>query len=81
LALTKYRWGRLIFYRRLCADLLTLSEFCSDLRWGIEMIEFACCDIILLIGDALQNIGCGIDCHNDRIPIGVAGIRPSTSPP
>ena len=59
----------------------TLSESRGDLRRGIEMIEFACSAPTLLMGDALQNIARGIDCHNDRIPLGVvAGICPFNFP-
>lgn len=59
----------------------TLSESRGDLRRGIEMIEFACGIPSLLMGDALQNIARGIDCHNDRVPLGVvAGICPFNFP-
>ncbi|MCX6963265.1 MAG: aldehyde dehydrogenase family protein, partial [Verrucomicrobia bacterium] len=53
----------------------TLSESRGDLRRGIEVVEFACGIPTLLMGESLENIARGIDCHTDRHPLGVvAGI-------
>ena len=55
----------------------TLSEARGDLRRGIEVVEFACGVPTLLMGECLENIARGIDCHTDRHPLGVvAGICP-----
>ena len=59
----------------------TLSEARGDLRRGIEVVEFACGIPTLLIGECLENIARGIDCHTDRHPLGVvAGICPFNFP-
>ena len=59
----------------------TLGEARGDLRRGIEMVEFACGAPSLLMGESLQNIAAGIDCHTDRHPLGVvAGICPFNFP-
>jgi malonate-semialdehyde dehydrogenase (acetylating)/methylmalonate-semialdehyde dehydrogenase len=59
----------------------TLSEARGDLRRGIEVVEFACGAPTLLMGESLENIARGIDCHTDRHPLGVvAGICPFNFP-
>ncbi|WP_221285088.1 CoA-acylating methylmalonate-semialdehyde dehydrogenase [Haloferula luteola] len=59
----------------------TLVEARGDLRRGIEMVEYACGAPTLLMGESLENIARGIDCHTDRIPLGVvAGICPFNFP-
>ena len=59
----------------------TLSEARGDLRRGIEVVEFACGIPTLLMGESLENIARGIDCHTDRHPLGVvAGICPFNFP-
>ena len=59
----------------------TLSEARGDLRRGIEVVEFACGVPTLLMGESLENIARGIDCHTDRHPLGVvAGICPFNFP-
>jgi malonate-semialdehyde dehydrogenase (acetylating) / methylmalonate-semialdehyde dehydrogenase len=59
----------------------TLSESRGDLRRGIEVVEFACGIPTLLMGESLENIARGIDCHTDRHPLGVvAGICPFNFP-
>lgn len=59
----------------------TLSEARGDLRRGIEVVEYACGIPTLLMGECLENIARGIDCHTDRHPLGVvAGICPFNFP-
>ncbi len=59
----------------------TLSEARGDLRRGIEVVEYACGAPSLLMGESLENIARGIDCHTDRHPLGVvAGICPFNFP-
>ena len=59
----------------------TLIEARGDLRRGIEVVEFACGAPTLLMGESLENIARGIDCHTDRVPLGVvAGICPFNFP-
>lgn len=59
----------------------TLVEAKGDLRRGIEVVEFACGVPTLMMGESLQNIARGIDCHTDRVPLGVvAGICPFNFP-
>jgi malonate-semialdehyde dehydrogenase (acetylating) / methylmalonate-semialdehyde dehydrogenase len=59
----------------------TLSEARGDLRRGIEVVEFACGIPSLLMGESLENIARGFDCHTDRHPLGVvAGICPFNFP-
>lgn len=59
----------------------TLSEARGDLRRGIEVVEFACGIPSLMLGESLENIARGIDCHTDRHPLGVvAGICPFNFP-
>ena len=59
----------------------TLVESKGDLRRGIEVVEYACGAPSLLMGESLQNIARGIDCHTDRVALGVvAGICPFNFP-
>lgn len=59
----------------------TLSEARGDLRRGIEVVEYACGIPTLLMGESLENIARGIDCHTDRHPLGVVtGICPFNFP-
>ncbi|MGB6220408.1 CoA-acylating methylmalonate-semialdehyde dehydrogenase [Haloferula sp.] len=59
----------------------TLIEARGDLRRGLEMVEYACGAPTLLMGESLENIARGIDCHTDRVPLGVvAGICPFNFP-
>ncbi len=59
----------------------TRVEARGDLRRGIEMVDFACSAPTLLMGECQENIARGIDCHTDRVPLGVvAGICPFNFP-
>lgn len=59
----------------------TLIEAKGDLRRGIEVVEYACGVPTLMMGESLENIARGIDCHTDRVPLGVvAGICPFNFP-
>ncbi|MEM7147690.1 MAG: CoA-acylating methylmalonate-semialdehyde dehydrogenase [Verrucomicrobiota bacterium] len=59
----------------------TLAEARGDLRRGIEVVEYACGAPTLLMGESLENVAAGIDCHTDRHPLGVvAGICPFNFP-
>jgi malonate-semialdehyde dehydrogenase (acetylating)/methylmalonate-semialdehyde dehydrogenase len=59
----------------------TLVESRSDVRRGIEMVEFACGVPSLLSGDTIENVARGIDCETIRQPLGVCvGITPFNFP-
>ena len=59
----------------------TLDESRGSVRRAIECVEVACGAPSMLMGDALENIGTGIDCTSMRQPIGVcAAIAPFNFP-
>lgn len=59
----------------------TLDEARGSVRRGIECVEVACGAPSMLMGDALENVGAGIDCTSMRQPIGVcAAITPFNFP-
>jgi malonate-semialdehyde dehydrogenase (acetylating)/methylmalonate-semialdehyde dehydrogenase len=59
----------------------TLDESRGSVRRAIECVEVACGAPSMLMGDALENIGAGIDCTSMRQPIGVcAAIAPFNFP-
>jgi len=59
----------------------TLDESRGSVRRAIECVEVACGAPSLLMGDALENVGAGIDCTSMRQPIGVcAAIAPFNFP-
>jgi malonate-semialdehyde dehydrogenase (acetylating)/methylmalonate-semialdehyde dehydrogenase len=59
----------------------TLVESRSELRRGIEMVEFACGVPSLLMGESLENIARAIDCETVRQPLGVCvGLTPFNFP-
>ncbi|HQX81398.1 MAG TPA: aldehyde dehydrogenase family protein, partial [Vicinamibacterales bacterium] len=59
----------------------TLDESRGSVRRAIECVEVACGAPSMLMGDALENVGSGIDCTSMRQPIGVcAAIAPFNFP-
>lgn len=59
----------------------TLPEARSDVRRGIQMVEYATSIPSLLMGESLENVARGIDCDSIRQPLGVcAGITPFNFP-
>jgi malonate-semialdehyde dehydrogenase (acetylating)/methylmalonate-semialdehyde dehydrogenase len=59
----------------------TLDESRGSVRRAIECVEVACGAPSMLMGDALENVGAGIDCTSMRQPIGVcAAITPFNFP-
>jgi malonate-semialdehyde dehydrogenase (acetylating)/methylmalonate-semialdehyde dehydrogenase len=59
----------------------TLDEARGSVRRAIECVEVACGAPSMLMGDALENVGSGIDCTSMRQPIGVcAAITPFNFP-
>src|SRR5579871_5294328 len=59
----------------------TLADARAEVRRGIEAVEFACGMPSLMMGDALPDVGRGIDCVSARYPLGVcAGITPFNFP-
>ena len=59
----------------------TLDESRGSVRRAIECVEVACGAPSMLMGDALENVGAGIDCTSMRQPIGVcAAIAPFNFP-
>ena len=70
-----------------CAAILTrengktADDARAEVRRGIQMVEVACGMPSLMMGDALNDVARGIDCHTIRQPIGVcAGITPFNFP-
>ena len=59
----------------------TLDEARGSVRRAIECVEVACGAPSMMMGDALENVGAGIDCTSMRQPIGVcAAIAPFNFP-
>lgn len=59
----------------------TLDDSRAEVRRAIQMVEVACGMPSLMMGQSLENISRGIDCHTIRQPIGVcAGITPFNFP-
>ncbi|WP_437875295.1 CoA-acylating methylmalonate-semialdehyde dehydrogenase [Sorangium sp. So ce513] len=60
----------------------TLSEARNDFGRGIENVEHAAGIPALLMGQGLEDVASGIDCHTIRQPLGVfAAITPFNFPP
>lgn len=58
-----------------------LSDARSEVRWGIEVVDFACGMPSLLMGETLEGVARGVDSHTVRAPLGVvAGICPFNFP-
>jgi malonate-semialdehyde dehydrogenase (acetylating)/methylmalonate-semialdehyde dehydrogenase len=59
----------------------TLEEARGSFQRGIECIEFACGAPTLMMGDAVEQVGTGVDGWSVRTPIGVCvGITPFNFP-
>ena len=59
----------------------TMEEACGDVRRGIEVVELACGIPMMLMGQALEDVGRGIDGTVTRRAVGVcAGITPFNFP-
>ncbi len=59
----------------------TLDEARGSVRRGIQNVEFACGMPVLLMGESLEDVKAGVDCHTIRQPLGVfAAATPSTYP-
>lgn len=59
----------------------TASDAIMEVKRGIQMVEVACGMPSLMMGDSLNEVAKGIDCHTIRQPIGVcAGITPFNFP-
>jgi malonate-semialdehyde dehydrogenase (acetylating)/methylmalonate-semialdehyde dehydrogenase len=59
----------------------TLEDATTEVKRGIQMVEVACGMPSLMMGDSLNDVARGIDCHTIRQPIGVcAGITPFNFP-
>jgi malonate-semialdehyde dehydrogenase (acetylating) / methylmalonate-semialdehyde dehydrogenase len=59
----------------------TLDDSKAEVRRAIQMVEVACGMPSLMMGQSLENVSRGIDCHTIRQPIGVcAGITPFNFP-
>lgn len=59
----------------------TLEDSRAEVRRAVQMVEVACGMPSLMMGDALENVSRGIDCHTIRQPLGVcAGITPFNFP-
>ena len=59
----------------------TLEDALGSVRRGIQMVEVACGMPSLMMGQSLENVSKGIDCHSIRQPLGVcAGITPFNFP-
>jgi malonate-semialdehyde dehydrogenase (acetylating)/methylmalonate-semialdehyde dehydrogenase len=59
----------------------TLVDAITEVKRGIQMVEVACGMPSLMMGDSLNDVAKGIDCHTIRQPIGVcAGITPFNFP-
>ncbi len=59
----------------------TLDDARTEVRRAIQMVEVACGMPSLMMGDSLENVSRGIDCHTIRQPLGVcAGITPFNFP-
>ena len=59
----------------------TFEDARGSVRRAIQMVEVCCGMPSLMMGDALENVAKGIDCHSIRQPLGVcAGITPFNFP-
>jgi malonate-semialdehyde dehydrogenase (acetylating)/methylmalonate-semialdehyde dehydrogenase len=59
----------------------TLDDARMSVKRAIQMVEVACGMPSLMMGDSLENVSKGIDCHTIRQPLGVcAGITPFNFP-
>jgi malonate-semialdehyde dehydrogenase (acetylating)/methylmalonate-semialdehyde dehydrogenase len=59
----------------------TVDDAAGSVRRAIQMVEVACGMPSLMLGDSLENVSKGIDCHTVRQPLGVcAGITPFNFP-
>lgn len=58
-----------------------LPDALAEVKRAIQMVEVACGMPSLIMGDSLNDVAKGIDCHTIRQPIGVcAGITPFNFP-
>ncbi len=58
-----------------------LEDAKTEVRRGIQMVEFACGAPALLLGDSMHEVARQIDCQSIRQPLGVcAGITPFNFP-
>ncbi|MSV27803.1 MAG: CoA-acylating methylmalonate-semialdehyde dehydrogenase [Bryobacterales bacterium] len=59
----------------------TLDDAKGSVRRAVQMVEVACGMPSLMMGQSLENVSKGIDCHSIRQPLGVcAGISPFNFP-
>ena len=59
----------------------TLDDAKAEVNRTIQMVEVACGMPSLMMGESLENVSRGIDCHSIRQPIGIcAGITPFNFP-
>lgn len=59
----------------------TLDDAKAEVRRAIQMVEVACGMPSLMMGESLENVAKGIDCHSIRQPLGVVvGITPFNFP-
>ena len=59
----------------------TLDDARAEVRRAIQMVEVSCGMPSLMMGQSLENVAKGIDCHSIRQPLGVcAGITPFNFP-
>jgi malonate-semialdehyde dehydrogenase (acetylating)/methylmalonate-semialdehyde dehydrogenase len=59
----------------------TLDDARGEIRRAIQMVEVSCGMPSLMMGQSLENVARGIDCHTIRQPLGVcAGITPFNFP-
>jgi malonate-semialdehyde dehydrogenase (acetylating)/methylmalonate-semialdehyde dehydrogenase len=59
----------------------TLDDATAEVRRAVQMVEVTCGMPSLMMGDSLENVSKGIDCHTIRQPLGVcAGITPFNFP-
>lgn len=59
----------------------TLEDARAEIRRAIQMVEVSCGMPSLMMGQSLENVARGIDCHTIRQPLGVcAGITPFNFP-
>ncbi len=59
----------------------TVDDAKAEVNRAIQMVEVACGMPSLMMGESLENVSRGIDCHSIRQPLGVcAGITPFNFP-
>ena len=59
----------------------TMDDAKAEVLRAVQMVEVCCGMPSLMMGDSLENVSRGIDCHTIRQPIGVcAGITPFNFP-